>query len=496
MRRSPRADRTSGSDAGGYWATSHPGSPVCVMAWRWMCVCVGLLLLLVDHPNTKGEAAPTFQPATISASTHTPETDEDYYTSVGHVIALPCDDADGSQNVTWRREAPPLDTAVAGVKVRGGALWFLPADSSHSGIYVCERSDAEPWRVSLRVGSGHRGLVYLKLNQFERLDCGQDHIFRYGANLLITWLKDCTPLNRSERILKFPRVSIDDKGNYTCLLHFSLEEHNYISASATQVSIEVAEQLSKPQVILPGNETRVVELGSRLELTCVASTGGDILLVSWRMNDALIINHTLFTITERMVESRIVKTLIISEVREEHLNIPFQCWAINSLGQDFRQIILQAANQELFYCVVGLVVAFGLLLVCVCLCWRCRVELVLLYRSLCPLHKQYGFSPRFWSVTMVTNSSSEAEMTSQVKVSLGPFKQDTATRLGHSYQIKTKDTATRHIYQIRTKNSYQIRSKVSHISFSLFKLPNPVCHCSIVTLFIYVLTFSLACLCC
>ncbi|XP_048095968.1 interleukin-1 receptor type 1-like isoform X2 [Alosa alosa] len=389
MRRSPRADRTSGSDAGGYWATSHPGSPVCVMAWRWMCVCVGLLLLLVDHPNTKGEAAPTFQPATISASTHTPETDEDYYTSVGHVIALPCDDADGSQNVTWRREAPPLDTAVAGVKVRGGALWFLPADSSHSGIYVCERSDAEPWRVSLRVGSGHRGLVYLKLNQFERLDCGQDHIFRYGANLLITWLKDCTPLNRSERILKFPRVSIDDKGNYTCLLHFSLEEHNYISASATQVSIEVAEQLSKPQVILPGNETRVVELGSRLELTCVASTGGDILLVSWRMNDALIINHTLFTITERMVESRIVKTLIISEVREEHLNIPFQCWAINSLGQDFRQIILQAANQELFYCVVGLVVAFGLLLVCVCLCWRCRVELVLLYRSLCPLHKQY-----------------------------------------------------------------------------------------------------------
>ncbi|XP_076157231.1 interleukin-1 receptor type 1-like isoform X2 [Alosa pseudoharengus] len=366
------------------------------MAWRLLSVCMGLLLLLAEHPKgAKGETVPTSQPATISASTHTPETDEDYYTSVGYVIALPCGDADESQNVTWRREgAPPLDTAVAGVELRGGALWFLPADSSHSGIYVCERRDADLWHARLRVGSGvcpeFNRDKDLRLDGFGRLDrMGQEHIFRYGADLRITWLKDCMPLNRSERILEFPKVSLHDKGNYTCLLHFSLEGQNYTSASTAQVSISVPKQLSRPQVILPINGTREVELGSCHELRCEVSTGNTVTSVSWRMRDSLIFKNTHFSIIKEVLESRVVKTLIISEVRVEHLNIPFRCWATNSLGQDVSQILLKAANQELFYCVVALGVACGLLLVCVYLCWRCRVELVLLYRSLCPLHKQY-----------------------------------------------------------------------------------------------------------
>ena len=64
--------------------------------------------------------------------------DEEFYASAGHVMVLPCDDAEG-QNVTWRREeAPPLGVDGGGVRVMDGALWFLPANSSHSGVYVCK----------------------------------------------------------------------------------------------------------------------------------------------------------------------------------------------------------------------------------------------------------------------------------------------------------------------------------------------------------------------
>ncbi|XP_076157234.1 interleukin-1 receptor type 2-like isoform X2 [Alosa pseudoharengus] len=341
------------------------------MAWS---VWVGLLLLLAEDPKgSKGE-------------TEEPETDEDYYTSNGYAIALPCGNAEESENVTWRRrEDAPLDTAVAGVEVRGGALWFLPADSSHSGIYVCERSD-ERWDARLHVGSEvcpelNRD-VYLMLNHSGHLSCcEQDHIFRYGANLRITWLKDCMPLNRSERILEFPKVSLHDKGNYTCLLHFSLEGHNYTSANTAQVSIDVPKQLSRPQVILPINGTREVELGSRHELRCEVSTGNTETLVFWRMKDSEI-NNTHFTITEQVLESRVVKTLIISEVRVEHLNIPFRCWATNSLGQDVSQILLHAANQELFNVWMG--VGMGVVVAAGVIC----LLVVLLRRSHCP--QQHG----------------------------------------------------------------------------------------------------------
>ncbi|XP_062384973.1 interleukin-1 receptor type 1-like [Sardina pilchardus] len=385
---------------------------VCGMAWRWLSVCVGLLLL-AEHPKgAKGE----------TEETEEPDTDEEYNTCVDHVIVLPCVGADESDNVTWSRwGAPPLDTAVAGVEVRGGALWFLPADSSHSGIYICNSSGADLWHAKLYVGSGvcpkYNFDDDLKLDYPGRLRCrGQDHIFSYAANLRITWLKDCTPLNKSEKILPFPWVTVRDKGDYTCLLHFSLDGHNYTSASTYRVSIYVPKQLSAPLVVLPINGTRErVKLWSRHELHCNVTTGNTKTLVSWTKDSKIINNNTDFTITEEVLGSRVVTTLIISEVRKEHLNTPFRCWALNAVGQDFSHILLEEANQELFYCVVGLGVSCGLLLVCAFLCWCCRVELVLLYRSLCPLRKPYGFSPRFWRVTMVTNSSSEAEMTSQVK---------------------------------------------------------------------------------
>ena len=66
--------------------------------------------------------------------------DVTYNISVGHAMRLPCDDVENgeSRNVMWRRKGGvPLDTD-AGVEVRGNAIWFLPAQAKHSGVYECK----------------------------------------------------------------------------------------------------------------------------------------------------------------------------------------------------------------------------------------------------------------------------------------------------------------------------------------------------------------------
>ncbi|XP_042559012.1 interleukin-1 receptor type 1 [Clupea harengus] len=321
------------------------------MAWRRLNVCVGLLLLLLaEPPKAKGDAAPTFQPATLPTSTHTPEK---YYACVGHVMVLPCDDAEG-QNVTWRREkAPPLGVDGGGVRVMDGALWFLPANSSHSGVYVCKWSDGVQ-RVMLRVDSGvcpeKTRDRYLDLSaDVGRLNCKQDHIFKSDPQAHITWLKDCEPLNSFERTLHIFNVSRQDGGRYTCLLHFSLEGQNYTSASTTEVHIgkHDSEPPSKPQVIGPRNETLVVELANHEMFYCVVG----------------------MAVFCGMLLVCVCVSVLIHQ------------WGVVSL--------VSLANHAMFYCVVGMAVFCGMLLVCVYLCWRRRVDLVLLYRSLCPaLHKQ------------------------------------------------------------------------------------------------------------
>lgn len=63
-----------------------------------------------------------------------------YTISAGLAFKLECSEM---QNMTWRRVPDQRLESISGINIRGNALWFLPANLSHSGSYSClSRYDA------------------------------------------------------------------------------------------------------------------------------------------------------------------------------------------------------------------------------------------------------------------------------------------------------------------------------------------------------------------
>uniref|UniRef100_A0AAY4BS43 Ig-like domain-containing protein n=1 Tax=Denticeps clupeoides TaxID=299321 RepID=A0AAY4BS43_9TELE len=91
---------------------------------------------------------------------------------VGHVVWLECNQDDESVNVsvTWRREGVLPFEEVPNTEIRGHDLWFLPAKSTHTGVYVCENG-------------------YAVLGTSHAIHCYQKHIFNVDPSAQVTWLK-------------------------------------------------------------------------------------------------------------------------------------------------------------------------------------------------------------------------------------------------------------------------------------------------------------------
>ncbi|XP_028851130.1 interleukin-1 receptor type 1 isoform X1 [Denticeps clupeoides] len=330
-------------------------------------VAVLLLLLLLLTPRARAE--------------------DICHACVGHVVWLECNQDDESVNVsvTWRREGVLPFEEVPNTEIRGHDLWFLPAKSTHTGVYVCENGEELQNHVDLHVGTGPCPDVdahsYAVLGTSHAIHCYQKHIFNVDPSAQVTWLKDCMPIQHSEKILRIPSVTEKDRGNYTCLLHFTMNGQNYTAAKTIQLRIDHTETvLRKPRVEYPGNVTQYVNLGSRVELTCVVR--GKSLTMFWMYNNSLILTQQ--PIKKEYKEHGEV-THIISKVCKEHLNVPFVCVGENAAGRHEGKIQLIEADHSRFHSLVGLCVLSGLLAFAVWLCWSYRIDMVLVFRSLCPL---------------------------------------------------------------------------------------------------------------
>ncbi|XP_076130774.1 interleukin-1 receptor type 1-like isoform X1 [Alosa pseudoharengus] len=317
----------------------------------------------------------------------------------GHAMRLACPGAPG-YNVTWRREdAPPLD-ALPGAELRDNALWFLPARPEHSGVYVCSVEYAI--KIRLNVGSqpcpeADRD-VDERLHTHAWLDCAMGHISRVFTPTSITWMKECKRLERADSMeLEFLQLKQTDAGNYTCVLNFTYEGNNYTSARTTQLILQEIYEPKKPLIKVPGNETRVVDMGSRQDLRCEATSDEeDVTNIWWQVNETVILYpDSDFNISKVDFRKTYVNTLTIYKVQPKFLNVPFVCTAQNNMGDVKSTVVLVQANHRHFYWLIALVCLSGLVMVCLLLCWFFKVDLVLFYRSHCigrPKHsdgKQY-----------------------------------------------------------------------------------------------------------
>ncbi|XP_063059724.1 interleukin-1 receptor type 1-like isoform X2 [Engraulis encrasicolus] len=229
-----------------------------------------------------------------------------------------------------------------------------------------------------------------KSGEFVRLDCDvtMEHIVKVFPPSSVTWLKECKPLPRGEvngHKLQIENVLTADAGNYTCVLNFTYEGRNYRASRTTNLVITAPPPRHRTEIKIPLNETRAVTIGSREELRCEATEiENEITTVDWKINGTLIQNSTNFTISKTHGNNTSVNTLTIIKVKAKHLNVNFTCMATNALGSARSTVVLKEANEGHVGWLVAGICLCVLLIACVLL-WHCfKVDLVLLYRSLCP----------------------------------------------------------------------------------------------------------------
>ncbi|XP_071370004.1 interleukin-1 receptor type 1-like, partial [Centroberyx affinis] len=366
-------------------ATGRPG-----WIWIWICCCATLLSLAVGH-NHMGAT-------------------ESYDMRAGHLFLLSCGGSEGRTNVTWTRAGGRSLGLPPGAEVRQGELWFLPLLASHDGIYTCQMRDQRgsqerEFRVSVS-SEGCPGPAEDRLllqGVSNALPCKLDQILGLNSTAGVRWLKDCSPVEQQEGSayinwqgnLRLAAPSQEDAGIYTCLLDVQLDGRSYTAARSLAVTVNDNPGdlvFPEPVVVFPKQETVVVELGSRVELRCLAYVGfseDSETQMFWTVNGSHSDDHQQLQDSWKYIEDRDrvygLSTLSISEVLPWFLDVPIRCHVENPSEQDEGLVWLQEADHSGRYTSVALCLASSLAVLALAAGFLFfKVDLVLAYRKLCP----------------------------------------------------------------------------------------------------------------
>nr|XP_055071074.1 interleukin-1 receptor type 1 isoform X2 [Misgurnus anguillicaudatus] len=312
-----------------------------------------------------------------------------YDITVGLASVFPCNSQKQNVSVTWSDNLNQSLENINGIKIRGNLLWFLPAESSHSGTYIClSREGNETWEMKFNISVEDKSCPRMNREDVAQstpeVSCVLEEIFQLDPKAEVTWLKNCSPMNKTikSKILPMNRSS-DDVGLYTCFVNFTFEGQNYSAAQTTEItSIPKDFVVTQPKVIYPIQETRTVILGESCNLTCkalVGKNGIDETLMFWLPN--METQSPPYIIEEDNMKYMMC-ILHIQEIKAEHLNTNFTCVVEHPTGKDSGIVTLIPANQNqrYFWIVPGLV---SLLILAVVGVYLFKVDLVLAYRDLC-----------------------------------------------------------------------------------------------------------------
>ncbi|KAK2840132.1 hypothetical protein Q5P01_013872 [Channa striata] len=290
---------------------------------------------------------------------HSGET-ETYHVSAGHLFILPCLVPGSHSNVTWSRRGRHDLSLPAGAEVRDGLLWFLPVQVSHNGSYTCEKGDKTGLQMTYQVlvTTGEcpspSETVPITEGVSGGLPCKQTEIFKLKEKKQIRWMRECQPVQAisvdDKGFLRLFPVSGRDSGKYTCLVDINVDGRKYTAARSMQLTITDDTVAVDPQVVSPINEVIVVQVGTSLEVKCLALVGVGVreepdIVIYWTLNGTFIEDLEGITVSLKYFNERGrvygLSILSISEVRREFLNLPISCNVASSLAAKSGSVWLQ-----------------------------------------------------------------------------------------------------------------------------------------------------------
>ncbi|XP_068184899.1 interleukin-1 receptor type 1 isoform X2 [Antennarius striatus] len=338
-------------------------------AARWVFLPVALLCLEAAGAHEQSRSSP--------GSDHREEI-ETCYVSDGYIFVLRCYIAGADVNVTWRKGGTYNGSLPAGVEVRGGLLFFLPAHMSHHGSYTCEKRDKAGTKMKFWVSVSNGECpdpseeIHFARGVNGGIRCKQTDIFRLNNTGKIRWMKDCRPVEREQSpisvdkdsFMRLPAASESDAGKYTCLVDVKLDGRVYTSARSIQLTIKdrvTSEFFSEPEVVYPQQTVVTVEVGSRAELKCLVNIGhseDSEILTYWSVGLKYPEDYKEFkeSWTNFSDDSSVYRasTLYISEVLRQFLNVSFYCHIMSSAYKKVGSVRLQEADHSAFHTLVAL----------------------------------------------------------------------------------------------------------------------------------------------
>ncbi|XP_029979895.1 interleukin-1 receptor type 1-like [Sphaeramia orbicularis] len=373
--------------------------------------------------------------ARTEAHNHMRET-ETYHVSAGHLFLLKCRT---SGHVTWTRGSGFNHSLPSGVEVRNGVLWFMPVQLFHNGTYICEkRNHRGVWRMVFGLSVSPEKCpepseprsVTLGLNK--GIPCNLDEIFKLNIPTQIQWMKDCHPFKRQgdpvivdedNGFMRFPKATQRDAGIYTCLVDIRLNGTTYTAARTTRLDVDNDTVSVEPQVVSPQHQVVMVEVGTTVELQCLAYTGfseDEEVTMYWTVNgndsdEFEEFNESVPQFVHHRGRTYALSTLSISKVHRHFLDISICCHVMNPVGWDEGELRLQEANHSFLYTsVVVCIAASVIILVLAVFFFFFRVDLVLTYRKLLGMFSKQQAPDENLYDAYVTIYHSDASSSSEV----------------------------------------------------------------------------------
>ncbi|XP_054887335.1 interleukin-1 receptor-like 1 [Poeciliopsis prolifica] len=390
-----------------------------------------------------------------------------YHVSAGHLFLLSCQIAGVHSEVEWSRGARGGERLPGGVEVRGGTLWFLPVQETHSGSYVCEnRNKTKPSKRRFRVlvsGSScpdPSEEILATEETSEGLQCKQTEVFRLNLPRKIRWTKDCQQVQPDREsvylsangLMTLAKVSGADAGKYTCHVDVTVDGWNYTAARSVQLTVknDTLDLFPEIHVVRPKNEVVIVEVGKRAELHCKAYTGfseDEEIVMFWTIDGTYASDISGLVESWEFIHERGKvfgqSTLSIAVVRNEFLNIPINCHISSPAEAKVGEVRLQEADpteHNRFYMIVSLwLSALFTILILTAFFLICKVNLFLAYRALKTLFSKQAPDGKLYDAYVSVGQSAMPSLDGVAHFALRLLPEELEQKHGYSLYIRGRD---------------------------------------------------------